>query len=100
MGEMGDDWRSVRPILKEESQQRRQRNRDRSASVLTVHSVAFHTLNGGAHLVIEHAGKTVDFWPGTGLYAPRGTTKRGRGVFNLLRFLGVPVLPTPQGGES
>lgn len=41
--------------------------------------------NGGIHLVIGD----FDFWPSTGLFKNRKTGKKGRGVFNLIKVLGV-----------
>lgn len=86
-----DPYIELRPHLREQSRQRRARNRRESAATLTAHGVTYTVRNDGAHLVVTHAGTVVDFWPGTGLYQPRGSDTRGRGVFNLLRALGVPV---------
>ena len=51
--------------------------------------VSFERKNMGAHLIVSHDGKVVDFWPGTGKYIPRGFGQPGRGVFNLLKLIGV-----------
>lgn len=72
-----------------ESQQRRANNRDSSAKLLEERGISFVSRNSGAHLIVEHGGVTVDFWPGTGKFTQRGVTKSGRGVFNLLKLLGV-----------
>lgn len=74
----------------QESIERRAKNRDGGAEILSKAGVEFESKNGGAHLVVRHAGKTVDFWPGTGKFIPREPRpKHGRGVFNLLKILGV-----------
>lgn len=79
---MSEYWRDV----KAEGQENRARNRESSPTVLTRHGIAYETKNDGTHLIVTHAGKTVDFWPGTGLWRARKGTN-GRGVFRLLAFL-------------
>ena len=74
-----------------ESAARRADNRASSAEVLAKHGVTHEVKNGGAHIVVSHADKVVDFWPGTGKFIPRGAGRPGRGVFNLLKLLGVEV---------
>jgi len=73
----------------EASAERRAKNRQSSAEVLTEHSVQFEPKNLDAHLIVAHQGKVVDFWPGTGNYIPRDGGRPGRGVFNLLQLLGI-----------
>jgi len=57
MSDMGDDWRE----LKAERQLKRADNRDASARNLTDAGIPFETSNGGAHLIVSHAGLVVDF---------------------------------------
>lgn len=86
MSDMVDAFRA----MTEESKERRAKNRDSSAALLRQHSIAFEEKNGGAHLVIsDNASLTVDFWPGTGKWKCRGSGQTGRGVFALLKRLGV-----------
>lgn len=89
MSDMGEDFRAMR----EHGQQRRAANREDSPALLRQHGVTFDSRNNGAHLIVKHAGKTVDFWPGTGKwidrFAPSGRAPNGRGVFKLLKHLGV-----------
>lgn len=94
MSDVYDGFRA----MKEASVARRASNRETSAEVLRRHDVAFVSRNDGAHLIVSHAGKTADFWPGTGKYRVRGTDDYRRGVFNLLRALGCAVIP--QGEET
>lgn len=76
--------------LNEESKRRRATNRQRSCAMLRFLGVAFETKNDGAHLIVRHEGQTIDFCPGTGKYKPRTPgTQYGRGVFNLLKYLGI-----------
>lgn len=72
-----------------ESAERRAKNRQSSAEILAERGVQFEAKNMGAHLIVSHDGKVADFWPGTGKYIPRGGGRPGRGVFNLLKLLGV-----------
>jgi len=72
-----------------ESSERRAGNRESSASKLEALGVQFESKNLGAHLVVSHDGHVVDFWPGTGKYIPRKNGRPGRGVFNLMKYLGV-----------
>lgn len=97
MGESLDDTVAMYRANREESQARRASNRERSANLLSEHDVDFETKNGGAHLIVKGAGKTFDFWPGTGKYVDRQTKKLGCGVFNLLRALGIAVQPKTKG---
>lgn len=71
-----------------ESAERRSKNRESSAAILTEHGVKFESKSTGVHLIVTHEGKVVDFWPGTGKYIVRGTGKSGRGVFNLIKLVG------------
>jgi len=84
VGDMGEVFREGRlhSIMK------RAANREQSAQILKRAEVAFQTKNNGAHLIVAHEGKTVDFYPGTGAWKDR-TGAEGRGVFKLLKHLGV-----------
>jgi hypothetical protein len=78
------------PDLKAESKERRAANRCRSTGMLTGLGLQFEVKNDGAHLIVRHEGQTIDFWPGTGKFIPREPgAKHGRGVFNMLKYLGI-----------
>jgi hypothetical protein len=83
--------RAVWDAAREEARERRAANRERSTALLRAHDVGFQARNGGAHLIVR--GR-FDFWPGTGLWRDRESREMGRGVFALLRALGVAVPPT------
>lgn len=87
MGDMGELFNAARA----EGKMRRASNRESTPALLRQNGVDFETKNGGAHLIVRHAGKVADIWPGTGKYQVRGTGRYRRGVFNLLRELGVEV---------
>lgn len=76
---------------RERSQQRRASNRASSAELLQDYGVSFEDKNNGAHLIVEHKDIVVDFWPGTGRFQRRNSTKGGRGIFNLLRLLEIDL---------
>lgn len=84
-------WRAMR----ERSAEKRAENREQSARILERAGVKYVARNNGAHLTVTHAGKTVDFWPGTGKWIDRfalsGRPSTGRGVFKLLKHLGVSL---------
>lgn len=76
--------------MKKASQEKRASNRQSSADILKERGIAFEAKNMAAHLIVRHAGKVVDFWPGTGKWIDRAFAQRvgkGRGVFSLLRYL-------------
>ena len=97
MGDVGDTFRAVRDQKVEESKRRRGRYRERAPKVLEAAGLAFESKNAGGHLVVKKpdSGCWVDFWPGTGLWKVRlrgnikSKQRRGRGIFNLLQFLGL-----------
>lgn len=96
MGDMGDYWRDVRPAMQEESRQKRASNRESSAKMLAAAGIAFEAKNEGAHLIVTANGRTVDFWPGTGLWIERGTSRQKRGVRRLIAELKNSTRTTPQ----
>lgn len=86
MGDMGDDFRAMR----EHSKEKRADNRESSADALKRAGVSFDIRNRGAHLIVKHNGIRIDFWPGTGKWSSAGG-RHSRGVFELLKFLGVSL---------
>ena len=78
-------------LHREVSQAKRAYNREQGPLILKQHGITFESKNDGAHLVVTHNGHVVSYWPGTGKYLFRGADRKGRGVFNLLRSLGVKV---------
>lgn len=80
--DMGAYWRDVKAA----QQQKRAENRKGSEQLLREAGVLFETKNGGAHLIVNHHGHIIDFWPGTGLWRMRGSTQRHYGVRKLLTF--------------
>lgn len=78
---MASLWRA----RKDASQEKRAGNRDASARLLTEAGISFVPKNAGAHLIVTAGAKTIDFWPGTGLWQERGATKSRRGVQSLIQ---------------
>jgi hypothetical protein len=84
----GDFWRDMRPALDQASQEKRANNRSASAQFLQQAGIAFESKNAGAHLVVQHRGLTIDFWPGTGLWIPRNRPSfKSRGVRGLIAYI-------------
>lgn len=81
--DMGEFWRDV----KAGRQAKRAKNRADSAGMLREAGIRFEEKNFGAHLIVQAIGLTVDFWPGTGLWIVRKTTRQGRGVQRLIDAL-------------
>jgi hypothetical protein len=77
---MGDYWRDVKAAR----QEKRADNRKSSAEMLAEAGIKSETKNGGAHLIVSAIGKTIDFWPGTGLWMVRGQPKRSYGFRGLI----------------
>ena len=96
MGDMGDYWRDVRPAIQEESRKKRASNRESSAKMLAAAGIAFEAKNEGAHLIVTANGRTVDFWPGTGLWIERGASRQKRGVRRLIAELKNSARTAPQ----
>lgn len=92
MSDLGELFAAAR----EAGRERRASNRETTPEVLRQHGVRFVVKNDGAHLIVTHGDKVADLWPGTGKYNVRGSTRYKRGVFNLLRDLGVN-LESPNG---
>jgi len=82
MNETTEFWRDLR----HEGQKKRATNRERGAALLAERGFSFASKNDGAHLIITHARKTADYWPGPGRWAIRGGIT-GYGVFGLMRLL-------------
>jgi len=79
--------------MRVECRRRRESNRNTGPAVLKKHGVAFEVKNGGTHLIVKHGNLVADFWPGTGKYKLRSAPTYKRGVFQLLRDLGVEIQP-------
>ena len=71
----------------EESKQRRAGHREYCPTVLEKEGIAFESKSKGAHLIVKHNGKVIDYWPGTGKFIDRATGNGKRGIRALLRHL-------------
>ena len=85
MGDVGETFNAHKAA----SAVKRAENRENSTALLEACKVDFQAKNDGAHLIINHGGVMLDFWPGTGKWVNRATKKDGRGVFPLLRHIKV-----------
>lgn len=82
MSETGELYR----MMREESAEKRRINLEKSTQILREAGVSFESRNEGVHLIIRTDAGKVNFYPSTGRY---NGALDGRGVFNLLKDLGV-----------
>ena len=82
------DWR----VIRASRQEKRASNRANAQPLLDEAGVKYQVHNGGAHLVVQGLGLTLDYWPGTGLWRARDGGLKGRGIRGLLD------LCEPEGG--
>lgn len=75
-------WKQIH----KEGQEKRAANREHSAGELRKNGIEFISSNGGSHLIVNHNGRTIDYWPGTGRWHDRKAGK-GFGLRNLLSHL-------------
>lgn len=84
MGNMGELWRDIGPVLKKESKERKQRNFCNAILLLDKYKIRYEQ-KSDSHIVVEDK---IDYWPSTGLFIDRKTKKRGRGVRQILKKVG------------
>lgn len=80
MSELGELFKDLR----EERKEKRAANKELSVALLQDKGVSYKRLSDD-HLRVGE----FDYWPSTGLFMHTKTKKRGRGVFNLLKLVGV-----------
>ena len=85
MGDMAEVFRDWDKAKKE----KKKSNLEFSTGKLVELGVEFEKKAGGVHLVINHDGNTVDFWPSTGKYKFRTRNKYCRGLRKLIKELGI-----------
>jgi hypothetical protein len=85
MSELGDIFKAHR----EEAKLRKTKNAESSTALLNEKKVQYEVLSE-SHLRVGDW----DFWPSTGLFIHVKTKKRGRGVYNLLKKIGVKTAYT------
>lgn len=78
----------MKPIMKEQSRQKKQSNYEQSKQLLIAKGVLF-TEKPNGHFIILDADKkpTHDFWATTGKIIERTSKRQSRGVRNLIRFV-------------
>jgi len=85
MSDLGEIYKA----MNDRSREKKESNKRSSTDELKRHNIEFEEKNDGYHIVVSHNGFKVDFWPSTGKFIFRWKKSGGRGVFNLLRKLGV-----------
>lgn len=86
MGDVGEYWKDVKPEMLRFSKLKRAANRENAERLLLNERLKFVVKNNGAHIIVSMKYADIDFWPGTGLWIMRGSSKRHRGVTSLLSF--------------
>ena len=75
-------------VLKERKQEKRADNMQQSTRFITRKGIYFTSHNNGTHLVIDEPNTgVIDFWPSTGLWIPRNTGRKHRGVLKLATYI-------------
>ncbi len=85
MSEMGEDFNAWKAAKRE----KKANNLSASTDILAKAGVNFTSHNNGVHLIVQHKDRLIDFWPSTGKWGVRSANLWGRGVFSLLKLLGV-----------
>ena len=81
---MNDTYR----LMKERSKVKRAHNKSTSTQFLVSSSIEFRSNDEGTHLIIdEYNTGVIDYWPSTGLWIPRNTKKRHRGIRPLIKYI-------------
>jgi len=81
------DIREIYEAMKEHSKQKKESNKRFSTNELESRDIKFESKNDGYHLIVNHFNKIADFWPYTGKFIIRNNNKKGRGVFNLIKWM-------------
>jgi len=81
---MGDIFR----LWTKRKKEKKESNRAQSTQLLKDLDIKFESHNCGVHLIVYgEEGDVVDFWPSTGKWIVRKHNKKGRGVFNMIKWL-------------
>ena len=79
-----DDWKEYRKEKHAEGVVKKDRNLINAKRLLDEHKVPYKIMGNGIHFVVDGS---IDYYPTTGKWLVRKSTKKGRGIFNLLRFI-------------
>jgi hypothetical protein len=70
--------------LREQNQEKHERNRRYATILLDAENVKFVPKNHGAHIIIANRW---DLWPGTGKWRDRKVNKYSHGLGNLIKLI-------------
>jgi len=87
MSDIGETFK----ILKEIGRAKKAYNLTESTALLDQLGIEYTSKNDGIHLIITSKDGFIDFWPSTGKYYDRMNEKHGRGVFRLLKLIGITL---------
>lgn len=83
MGDMIDLYGDLR----KQKQEERAKRRAADLMLLAEEGINLASINNdGAHIIVNHGGRVIDYWPGTGLWIDRKTQKRRRGARQLINY--------------
>ncbi|HZN48393.1 MAG TPA: hypothetical protein VFB71_12270 [Ramlibacter sp.] len=86
---------------KAEHRERAAARRLEAPAKLTALHLEYVSRNNGAHLIVKHGRRWIDYWPGTCRWCERRSKNRGWGLRSLLVSLGVvPAGPTTPAGQD
>lgn len=85
MGDVGETYKALKGEMKRDSSKRRHSNMCSSKRMLVDNNILFD--DKGYHLIVKHNNHIVDFWPTTGKFNVRGTSKYLRGVRLLIKLV-------------
>ena len=66
-------------------------NKELSTKLLSDMDVKYESKNHGNHLIVHAPEGLIDFWPSTGLWTDRNNRIQRRGVFRMLKFMGINI---------
>ena len=87
--EEGDFYRTWNKL----KQEKRWKNHESSMKLLHRFSIDYESRNMDVHIIIQNIEEVpiIDFWPTTGKWIVRNNKRKGRGIFPLLKYLGVDL---------
>ena len=83
MNKVTEMWKS----FKKDKTAKKESNKDYSTKCLIDSNINFESKNSGYHLIIKENKHIIDFYPSTGKWKYRNSTKGGRGIETLLYIL-------------
>lgn len=87
MGDMGEYWRDIKPVLKEKHKKHVARMGNSTSKNIERLGYPFTHYPENHQFAIETEKGVIDYWGTTGTWIVRKTRKRGKGLHSLREFL-------------